>query len=134
MKNDITLMADRIAQSFDDQYASTPAPVSTKTGAEILSGVQRLMDIAGYRPSPFNTLLLPASMPKMLSKDDSWFCSRYTGVPYHIHRMTRRRQVRFPRSKRRRIQKKWRKSPKNWANEPDPNAYLMNTRAMLLGV
>ena len=36
-----------------------------------------------------------------------------------------REQVRFPRSKRKRIRKKWAKRPENWAERPDPDIYRM---------
>ena len=39
--------------------------------------------------------------------------------------LTVRKQVRFPRSRKRRIQKKWRRNFKNWGDVPGPS-YLLN--------
>ena len=38
---------------------------------------------------------------------------------------TRTKQVRFPRSKRRRIRKKWRRNPNNWQTYRVPVGYMM---------
>jgi hypothetical protein len=38
---------------------------------------------------------------------------------------TKLAQTRFPRSKRRRIRKKWRKDLKNWSHVPDPQAFRL---------
>ena len=38
---------------------------------------------------------------------------------------TRTKQVRFPRSKRRRIRKKWRRNPNNWKTYRVPVGYMM---------
>lgn len=43
----------------------------------------------------------------------------FYGIPVFEYRPPWPRQIRFPRSKRRRIQKKWRKAPKNWSR-PSP--------------
>jgi len=40
-------------------------------------------------------------------------------------------QVKFPRSKRKRIRKKWRKNPKYWRKRPDPSVYRMGN--MIVG-
>ena len=39
-----------------------------------------------------------------------------------------RYQYRFPKSKRRRIRKKWRKDLKNYKTKPDPKYYFLNNR------
>ncbi len=44
--------------------------------------------------------------------------------------LTKRFQYRFPKSKRRRIRKKWQKDPKNWRTVPDDMIYLMGNRAI----
>ena len=40
--------------------------------------------------------------------------------------MVERKQVRFPRSKKSRMQKKWRKNPKNWQNFAAPDLIKMD--------
>lgn len=37
-------------------------------------------------------------------------------------------QYRFPKSKRRRIRKKWKKDLKNWKTKVDPQCYLLNNQ------
>jgi len=43
-----------------------------------------------------------------------------------------REQFRFPRSKRKRIKKKWRKQRGNWRNNPDPNVYCVGRDVMVM--
>ena len=40
-------------------------------------------------------------------------------------------QVRFPRSKRRRIQKKWRKDKRNWETKKESYMYVLNGKALV---
>lgn len=42
------------------------------------------------------------------------------------HNLVIREQVRFPKSKKRRIQKKWTKDPRNWRTRPDTAIYRIN--------
>ena len=44
--------------------------------------------------------------------------------------LTKRVQYRFPKSKRRRIRKKWSKDSKNWRTIPDDKIYLMGNKAI----
>jgi len=37
-------------------------------------------------------------------------------------------QYRFPKSKRRRIRKKWKKNQNNWRTKPDPQVYILNNK------
>lgn len=37
-------------------------------------------------------------------------------------------QYRFPKSKRRRIRKKWKNNPNNYKTRPDPQYYLLNNQ------
>lgn len=46
-------------------------------------------------------------------------------VPVYYHELTVRKQVRFPRSKKARIRRKWAKQAKNWQSEPDPALYMV---------
>jgi len=39
-----------------------------------------------------------------------------------------RYQYRFPKSKRRRIRKKWKKDQTNWKTKPDPQYYFLNNQ------
>ena len=39
------------------------------------------------------------------------------------HLLVKREQIKFPRSKKKRILKKWYKDPKNWISYPDPAVY-----------
>ena len=57
---------------------------------------------------------------------------RFSGLTL-IHSMflSTRKQVRFPRSKKRRIKKKWAKRKSNWIDEPDQNVY--RTEDMIIG-
>ena len=48
------------------------------------------------------------------------------------HHLTIREQVRFPRSKRRRIRKKWAKRPGNHASRPDPSIYKLGEGTLLM--
>ena len=41
------------------------------------------------------------------------------------------RQVRFPRSKRRRIRKKWSKNPRNWRTTIKPVSYVLGARTLV---
>ena len=45
----------------------------------------------------------------------------------------KRIQVRFPTSKKRRIQKKWGLRSANYSNYPDPELYVMKQRKMIVG-
>ena len=57
----------------------------------------------------------------------------YRGIPIytdpHIP-TTEKQQVRHPRSKKRRIQKKWTKNPSNWATVPCERIYLVPGSAL----
>jgi hypothetical protein len=44
--------------------------------------------------------------------------------------LTKRVQYRFPKSKRRRVRKKWKNDPKNWRTMPDDKIYIMGNRAI----
>lgn len=113
-------------------------PGSTATGAGILADVEKLMARLPRTPA-FNAILAhprtAAAMARDATTDLGWRPSPTTaragnvlGLPFYTQDLLiRRRQVRFPRSKRRRIRKKWRKNPKNWITEPDPNVYLMSS-------
>lgn len=41
------------------------------------------------------------------------------------------RQIRFPKSKRRRVRKKWAKKSSNWMREVDPNVYVVGQRSIV---
>jgi len=49
---------------------------------------------------------------------------------YQDKNLTKRVQYRFPKSKRRRIRKKWSKDSKNWRIVPDDTIYIMGNRAI----
>ncbi len=110
---------------------------SAVTGASILAGVEKLMAKLPRAPA-FNAILAhprtAAATVRDATTDLGWRPSPTTvragtvlGVPlYTQDLLVRRRQVRFPRSQRRRIQKKWRKNPKNWITEADPSVYLLH--------
>ncbi len=109
----------------------------TITGANILADVEKMMAKLPRAPA-FNAILAHPAMARDATTRLGWQPSLTTvrassvlGVPFYTQDLlVRRRQVRFPRSKRRRIRKKWRKNPKNWITEPDPNVYLMNLCSM----
>lgn len=44
---------------------------------------------------------------------------------YEYSALTQREQFRFPRSRRGRIRKKWRKRWRNWRSRPDPRVYKL---------
>jgi hypothetical protein len=46
-------------------------------------------------------------------------------VPVYYHDLTIRKQVRFPRSKKIRIRRKWAKQAHNWQAFPDPAVYMV---------
>lgn len=47
--------------------------------------------------------------------------------------MTVREQVRFPKSRSRRIRKKWSRDPRNWSERPDPTIYFVNLESAFGG-
>lgn len=113
---------------------------SAATGASILADIERMMTRLPKAPT-FSAVLAHPRTAAIMARDATtglgWQPSPSTvrassvlGVPlYTQNLLVRRRQVCFPRSKRRRIQKKWRKDPKNWITEPDPHVYLMTSTA-----
>lgn len=46
--------------------------------------------------------------------------------------LVERKQVRFPRSKRRRIRKKWSKRMENWRESPSPYIYQLMGRTLVM--
>lgn len=113
---------------------------SSITADDIIADISRLSQLsAGTKTPKFDTIV---GHPKTLEALREVCKSGYEVVsrPYRDvmmfngmtmlsnPEMVLRRQVRFPRSKRRRIRKKWRNNPRNWVTEPDPQVYMMNTR------
>lgn len=52
---------------------------------------------------------------------------------YAVQHMTLREQFRWPRSKKRRIRKKWARLDRNWRSRPDPNLIFDEVREALYG-
>lgn len=111
---------------------ATDALSRTYAEPEPANSVLRLEDIRelelSCKPPPFTVGICH---PEILSRVSRFaepagsFTTLSPTVALHPSpTMTRRRQVRFPRSKRRRIRKKWRRRPCNWVVEPDPHVYL----------
>lgn len=60
----------------------------------------------------------------------SAFADSFGGIRLYANQhLVERRQVRFPRSKKRRIRKKWAKRASNWAVRPDPSVYMVGRDA-----
>lgn len=106
---------------------------STPTAAEILADIERLSALAKPRRS---IVAHPTMVERIcdLTARETEAEARLrilrplpivAGMPvYATELLVRRRQVRFPRSKRRRIRKKWAKRERNWVTEPDPHVYF----------
>lgn len=56
-----------------------------------------------------------------------WF---YNGLNVKEHDLTEYQQVKFPRSKKRRVRKKWKKNFSNWGTAPSSEVFAIDEDAM----
>lgn len=109
------------------QQTSTPGGSYSPSTSwkEILENLRRLTAELHLPPDPVTSILAP-SIHDRLQETAVESSPTLLGIPFIASPLAKRRvQFRFPRSKKRRIRKKWAKDPRNWREEDC--AYLVNT-------